>query len=227
MSQPIKNHEFYRKYQIFRENLFENFPFLEEFEHIRNLNQELSEITVQNMICLKLTELWQLLIKYRPKSILELGPGWTTFIFDLYCKKYDAIYYGFEESEEWLEKLHNNFKKIGLSMPSILKMDKKYPNLFYEVRYDYDWDDIINSSLDFIYIDGPANTIDGKEYICSDGVDFCDIERFPSVKAVVFDIRNSSFDYCDCNQLDYIAKPGYFRCPESAMYHNVLERISL
>jgi hypothetical protein len=179
------------------------------------------ENTVDLITPLKLMDLHFLLKTIQPKSILELGPGWTTFVFLKYKKRNPkATITSIEESEAWKANLSKGLKKAGYDHKIIIS-EKMHDD---KACYYNDLPIPLEGGYDFVYVDGPANTIDGKELICTDAITAISVFE---PEYVFFDWRNSSFlntaEYASKND-KYEVFPGITCGANSDHYHNYLKK---
>lgn len=220
------------KYKIYRsqKNLLEFFPQLSAFEHIQKCVT--SPSVAVNELCLpwKLIDLWEILMINKPMAIMELGPGWTTFVFEAY-KQYMLDTYNahvklmsIEESEKYATIVRINGEKIGID-PEIFIYEKNVDSDNKCVNYRMLTElatKFFQRKRSMLYVDGPSNTIDGADHACTDAkniIDYCRVDN------IVFDLRNSSFWHTDSDP-SYFSEPGYGIDPENAKrYHSVIRRL--
>jgi len=75
-------------------------------------------------------ELAEFLIEYcisnRPSKIIDLGSGFSSYVFRLYKKKYnnDAIIYSVDDNEDWLVKTKKYLEKHQLNYDNLLTLDE-------------------------------------------------------------------------------------------------------
>jgi len=111
----------------------------------------------------KLLELWDMLDRYCPQSIIELGSGLSTMIFAEYQKKGNFCeIISIDENKDYQDSVRETLLKNDIEFRVY---DKIVDNDAMTVRYDYDFKDV---EADFVYVDGPANTIENHDYTCSD-----------------------------------------------------------
>ncbi len=104
-----------------------------------------------------------MLRRYRPNSVLELGPGASSLLH----LKYSCHLASFEESKEWLD----HFKRVALDTRLLSANSKQmletalqltprteYLDELGELLSDYQLSDQMAAPhFDFIYVDGPTN----------------------------------------------------------------------
>ena len=125
-----------------------------------------------------------LLNKYKPKNIIELGSGSSTFIFSQYCKEKNSKLLSVDESKKWLE-LTKNALNINNLLPNtniVLKesfIEKNSKGNSYQITLPKD--------IDLIYIDGPTDKVDGKRKPNLDILKLFNKSIFPKIIAI--DVR--------------------------------------
>ena len=136
----------------------------------------------------KLWNLHQLLVRFRPKSILEFGSGSSTLVFSEYLRRNEGRLLSIDEEEKWAANTRrligikpddrieiNNFKKIHCS-------DKQPREIKYEVT--------IKDDFDFVFIDGPSLDVDGAKWKDAVNSNIFDLSNDPSV--IVVDGRKAT-----------------------------------
>lgn len=98
----------------------------------------------------KLAELWELLRAVRPASILELGSGLTTSVFDRYLRSSDAYFHTIDENEDYQSEVVGRLGPLSRCHRRVLR---KW------VREDakecqYVWPRYM-SPFELVYVDGP------------------------------------------------------------------------
>lgn len=127
----------------------------------------------------KLAELWELLRAVRPESVIELGTGLTTAVFERYRLEAKATVITQDENQQYQETI---CEQLSIKMTRVVAKvveDELSPTCWYGV---------FPAAPDLLYVDGP-DTSKRK----SVGVDACRMfhaDRFP--RYVVFDQRHKS-----------------------------------
>lgn len=140
----------------------------------------------------KYYHLSQLLDEYKPGRILELGSGYSTGVFALYCKENKSTGCTFEHSPKWQK---NTIEKLGeLSEYMEIKLvDYAEEGGFPSKTY---YRESPEGDVDFVYVDGPPLTKNGKvdvDVVNWDVVRLIETGRMPRV--IVIDIRLATAQY--------------------------------
>jgi len=81
--------------------------------------------------------MWKYINKQKPKYILDLGSGFSSFLFRYYKKEYnnEAVIFSVDTSKEWLLKTEEFLKENDLSIKNLYTFDdfKKIP----QRQFDY------------------------------------------------------------------------------------------
>ena len=142
----------------------------------------------------KLWELQKYLSKYKPKKILELGSGSSTFIFSKYSassnnQKINVTSY--DESSHWIENtkcLISDYLHDGITLKQAdrsLGFDGEFTTVSYETD--------IEGPYDFVLIDGPSQKINGMRR--KDSVNTDVLSVVPAPEVILVDGRESTFAY--------------------------------
>jgi hypothetical protein len=145
----------------------------------------------------KLLELWEILQRYRPTSVLEFGSGCTTAVFAEYAATHDewCRIASVDESKEWQSFVSD---EVGRRRVEYLVSSVYW---FNESAVGYS--EITPSpGCDFIYVDGPSNRIEGTNE-CARCVDASGPMADGTVKTVLFDIRRETVDYLRISKTEY------------------------
>lgn len=136
----------------------------------------------------KLTELHDWCLANQPRTILELGSGWTTLIMARYAAEFSSRLVTVEESKEWREtgplSLLPDWARVEWHMsPRVIENKMvRYASL---PQLD---------SIDLLYVDGPSSDcLGGSEHAGADAVRL--VESGVAVKHMLVDIRNATVDY--------------------------------
>jgi len=139
---------------------------------------------------LKLLELWDALVRYKPRTIVELGAGCTTAVFLHYAERYrHEIQYGcklitVEENEDFYSKVKSNLPSYDKHEAVIAPVVFDGNTCRYRIRHDW-------MGPDLLYVDGPSNRLpNGDTAACLDAGLMVTEGNAPLV--VMFDIRASS-----------------------------------
>ncbi|HBK78600.1 MAG TPA: hypothetical protein DDZ83_02765, partial [Nitrospinae bacterium] len=137
--------------------------------------------------------LWKLLLKFKPRKIIELGSGTTSAVFKIYAREYGASYVAFEHSEHWGEITNSSLRSSNL-----LEDNEEPPVLIKESYILPDgtgsaFTEPVPADSDFIYIDGPpCPVIDGVKKPNFDIAQHFDRGNLP--KVIVVDGRHETVD---------------------------------
>lgn len=129
----------------------------------------------------KILDLARQLKRFQPKSVIELGTGVSTHIFDWWQRETGCSVTSVEESQQW-------YDKIRADLPDT-KIDIVLTNkVFNAAECWYQWTTQGDRSCDLLYVDGPANTITADPttpHVCNDAL-------LIQAGVVLFDIRVTS-----------------------------------
>lgn len=121
-------------------------------------------------------DLLGILRKLSPKSVIELGSGTTSLMFDYYSREAGIDVETREHNPAWHASVSQYIKnpkyRYVLDEMDVLKESTRYKSAY-------------ERSYDFMYIDGPPVS---KLY----NSDFLEIIEQPSLKTIVLDIRDST-----------------------------------
>lgn len=99
-------------------------------------------------------DLWRILSRAKPRSVVELGSGTTSAVFALYGQRSGAAYVCFEHSQEWAAVTEGCLRRVGL----IDAEDSPVRVVGMAVREDKSASGFVEPiplDADFIYVDGP------------------------------------------------------------------------
>ena len=140
----------------------------------------------------KYFHLSEILDQYKPNHILELGSGFSTGVFALYCKNNKAKACTFEHSEKWcrntLENLGDLSNYINVKNVNYIEEKESPPKTYYNEYPD--------AGIDFVYVDGPPLTENAKingNVVNWDVIRMIEQGNIPRV--IVVDIRLSTARY--------------------------------
>ena len=142
----------------------------------------------------KLFSLEQVLMKEKPKSIIELGTGTTTPIFYDFIRHHNASLTCCDESKKWLDNSSAlagiNNKEDASDVELICTGKKVDRNDDLEIGYDVDF----GRSFDLVFIDGPSLRIDGQKHKKAVNSNVFDICSYGLPKLIVVDIRSATVE---------------------------------
>ena len=119
-------------------------PFLEQFAHHYTPAWRTSDAALD---CLQ-----AVLEKYKPKSILELGPGLSSFLFYRYTTKNPGVSYQvFDHKDSFAYEHQIHVDAAGYSSKNI----KILP---LTAGHDYDFRGEVIYSADLVFVDGPPDS---------------------------------------------------------------------
>lgn len=176
-------------------------------------------------------ELWNLLEKYKPKSIAEMGSGTTSAVFALWARRNGAKYVCYEHHPEWAKVTESCLRDSGL-------VDQESPVRFVESRVREDqaatgFVESVPEGVDFIYIDGPPCKLDTGEKVPNDDIiRMFDNGHIPNV--IIVDGRLETVDlirqhkYSDLYEFEpslvYCSRRGLFLRAITAPEHTIFSR---
>jgi hypothetical protein len=113
-------------------------------------------------------DLWKLLDRHRPSSIVELGSGTTSAVFALWAREHRARYTAYEHHEGWAAVTENCLREAGLRddssriavVPSRVGARSESTGFVEPLPLD----------SDFIYVDGPPCKLDSGKKVPNDDV---------------------------------------------------------
>ena len=130
---------------------------------------------------IKLLELWDILNREQPSSIIELGSGCTTLVFAEYCDQRGINFVSVDESEEWQSVIRQ-------SIPSRAVEWRVHKPQWVLGRSAVCYRNL-DVSQAFVYVDGPSNRVDNGCAIC---IDVLDGMKRGTIDTVMFDIRRET-----------------------------------
>lgn len=176
-------------------------------------------------IPLKMIELEQLLKAYKPDVVVELGCGLSTAVINDHHPEYHIV---IEESQKWIDRVKENYIKHSDS--NSIKFFKSDVNVNHKnllVEYAIDWGevlkDVVESDRILVYVDAPANTFNGQQYICKD---FENINEIIKPDYYIFDMRAPSvMQFYFTEYLNYYHFESTWLNPSNSDHHDVFERL--
>lgn len=130
----------------------------------------------------KLLQLKQLLEKHQPRNILEFGSGSSSVVIKNYAKKHGARFTTVDESEDWAKQARQFICEPGDDTITVIAREKVCdvgqdpPSITYSGSFD--------GAYDFVFIDGPSLTVDGKTLGAAANKDVLGLSPLPKVIAV-------------------------------------------
>lgn len=140
----------------------------------------------QSFVPYKLLELWNILHVIKPRCIVEHGSGCSTAVFAEYCRQSEGRVHftTMDESHSWQSLVRLYLGEAGNEINWCVRAAIRDGDTF---RYF----GAAPSACDFLYVDGPANTIDDhQEGACLDCISYAGNNQ--ELRTIVFDIRRAS-----------------------------------
>ena len=137
----------------------------------------------------KLWNLHQLLLRFKPKHILEFGSGSSTMVFCEYLRKHnEGSLLSIDEEEKWaLNTRHLVDLKSTDSIEIINSKKKCRPDTVpREIKYELSLQD----NYDFVFVDGPSLKVDGVKWKDAVNSDVLELAQRPEV--IVVDGRRAT-----------------------------------
>ena len=118
-------------------------PFLQPFAHLYTPEWRTSDSLLESIEAL--------LKKYKPRSILEFGPGLSSFLFYRYAKENEASYWAYDHESPFAHKHihHVHEARYDSDNISVLPLDS---------NQGYDFQGRVIPIADFVFIDGPPSS---------------------------------------------------------------------
>jgi hypothetical protein len=219
-SGQIMAHRYRHECQVARERLSVWLPrvaaFLDQQQRDGGLHHDYSE--------LKLLELAQLLERFQPRTVLELGGGSTTAVFAEYASRNPSAHVlSVDQSDTWQretqQRLHPELRaRVHFAVADrVVEVVRGAEVCSYDPGY---LTRLQHPSLDFVYVDGPANdspTRPGSLMPCVDAVNL--IARGFRPRAIAFDYRISS--------VHYLCSTPYVALFDALLHHECLRETDL
>lgn len=141
---------------------------------------------------LKGYDLWRLLERTRPSSILELGSGTTSAVFALWAQRHGARYRCYEHDARWAEVTRGCLREAGLDAGA--DAVRVVANRFTADGRLAGFVEPLPGDADFIYVDGPPCTNAAGRKVPNDDVVRL-LEAGGAPRAIVIDGRVDTVDY--------------------------------
>lgn len=167
-----------------------DFLFRKKFPETHHIIEKIKGGGAYNVGNAKYLELFRLLNKFRPKSVLELGGGGSTAVFAMYAKENNIKIDSVDQREEWL----NNTKTAldGLSkFVNFILLPAKFDRGSAITKGFYDG--LENKYYDFVYVDGPSFPYEDKKKAVYWNV--VDLIKSAPPRFIVVDGRYSTVSY--------------------------------
>jgi len=152
-------------------------------------------------------DLWQSLLRYQPRSIVELGSGTTSAVFALYAQKHGCKYVCFEHSQGWAKVTEDCLREAGLlNGESPIKVVPSSAHGEKGVGFV----EAIPGDADFIYVDGPPCHTDSGKKLPNDDVSRA-LDRGELPRVIIVDGRLDTVDLIRSHSAmtHYHFLPGY------------------
>jgi hypothetical protein len=137
----------------------------------------------------KLWNLHQLLLRFKPKRILEFGSGSSTMVFCEYLRKHnDGSLLSIDEEEKWALNTRRLVAPKTTESIEIITSKKicRSETVPREIRYEQSLQD----EYDFVFVDGPSLGVDGVKW--KDAVNSNVLELPHRPKVIVVDGRRAT-----------------------------------
>lgn len=110
----------------------------------------------------RMLDLKKILRARQPKCIVEFGSGMSTVLFALYCDRSNARLLSFEEDPKWATITKSAVKASGANSfePTVATKVTEPDKVYFDASVPED--------ADFLFVDGPANTVHGQKVPCTD-----------------------------------------------------------
>lgn len=132
--------------------------------------------------------LWNLLLKFKPNTIIELGSGTTSVIFALYSKLYKKKFIAFESFEKWRDVTIECL--AGISTDELILFNPSENSLDNVAVH---FKNPIPNDVEFLYIDGPPCILPNGSKVPNDDIIIAFKNNiFP--KFIVIDGRHETVD---------------------------------
>lgn len=131
----------------------------------------------------KLIELDRWCLHHQPRTIVELGAGFTTVVLSRYASEFRCRLITVEENREWLAKVAGWIPEYYRHEALIVPQMRDGDGVRYQGLPNVD-------SVDLLYVDGPA--VHGPPKACLDAVRL--VQAGVVVRNLLFDMRRASVD---------------------------------
>lgn len=146
----------------------------------------------------KLYSLKKILEDTKPKNILEFGSGSSTLIFIEYLQNFDCTLTSVDEDKAYLDgtkKLSSKFFS-DISSINFVHAPKKHELIKDGIKIYYDLPDYFyDNNFDFVFIDGPSLSIDGKKNKLAVNTNISDLLKYGDPSIIIIDIMKAIVEY--------------------------------
>lgn len=142
--------------QIYQEKYPEYFAFIEEFQS--KFYEHCSDDMTMGCDYSLYIHLTDHIFRFKPKHLIEYGPGFTTVLLHRISQDIDwgMKVFSYEDDEKWFEILKQNGFDVFGSM-ELVKMSVEDRDNFYYCTYEHDLEK--HREVDYVFIDGPGEVI--------------------------------------------------------------------
>ncbi len=136
----------------------------------------------------KLWNLHQLLLRFKPKRILEFGSGSSTMVFCEYLRKHNGSLLSIDEEEKWALNTRRLVNLQPTDSIEIINSKKtcRPDTVPREIKYELSLQD----EYDFVFVDGPSLKVDGVKW--KDAVNSNVLELAQRPEVIVVDGRRAT-----------------------------------
>lgn len=156
-----------------------------KFINNKNFSKFINNLRLTDFKLERLIQLEEIILKKKPKMIVEFGSGISTYVMSYCINKYniESKIISFENDKSYLDKIkkeldHNILKNIDFKLVDVeffSKREKKF--ISYKDSENY----LKNLNIDFCYVDGPVifNDKNYKNTISGDVIKLFENKIFP------------------------------------------------
>jgi predicted O-methyltransferase YrrM len=136
----------------------------------------------------KLWNLHQLLLRFKPKRILEFGSGSSTMVFCEYLRKNTGSLLSVDEEEKWAL---NTRRLVDLKPTDSIEIINSKKTCWPEsVPREIKYELALQDEYDFVFVDGPSLNVDGIKW--KDAVNSNVLELAQKPQVIVVDGRRAT-----------------------------------
>lgn len=180
MRKPARSEQWAKDCQQAEAELARELPRMQDLR-IR-LSKENGSFQWRGEYAYKLIELHEWCLKQQPRTILELGSGYTTVVLSHYACEFGARLVTVEEDANWLKQVLSWIPEWEQQRVHIAATVRENGGIRYRSLPELE-------GIDLLYVDGPS--VIGPPTACLDAVELAQRTR---VSNVFFDIRHISVD---------------------------------
>ena len=180
MRKPVKSERWEKDCQAAENDLSKELPQIHTLRHLIAL--EHGSCQWRGEYAYKLIELQEWCLKQQPRTILELGSGYTTVVLSRYARDFGARLVTVEEDQNWLSKVQGWIPEWYRQEVYISASVRENGGIRYCSLPDLD-------GIDLLYVDGPS--VVGPPTACLDAVVLAQRTR---VANLLYDMRHISVD---------------------------------